>query len=114
MPSRCLRDSRVYNRGVIESSKPPSESRRPVPRERFLYREGVLIFAAMILSGIVTVGASVYIVRNTDLIQMSVREPKADRVEQLRKNRTPPKPVPYLKSDGTNPSEPSSEPASDE
>ena len=64
------------------------------PEDRRVYREGVLIFSAMILSGIVTVTASVWIIRSTDLVQVSVREERAtSRIDQLKANRTPPRPV---------------------
>ena len=45
--------------------------------DRHPYREGLLIVAAMVISGIITVSVSVYIVSKTDLLKTTreVREP---------------------------------------
>ena len=53
--------------------------------DRHPYREGLLIFAAMILSGILTVTVSVWIVGGRNLIGISVRDPA--HAEQVRQRK---------------------------
>ena len=65
------------------------------PIRRYPHREGVLLIAAMILSGILTVSVSVWILNRTDLIGMSVREVPDD--ERLQGPRMPAEPVPSIR-----------------
>lgn len=55
--------------------------------DRHPYREGLLIIAAMVLSGILTVSVSVWIVRGTDLLDSERKE-----------FREPPRPAPVAPS----------------
>ena len=53
--------------------------------DRHPYREGTLIFAAMILSGILTVAVSVWFLAGRELVGVSVRD--VDHVERVRERK---------------------------
>ena len=64
----------------------------PDPDDKYPYREGVLILSAMIVSGIVTLAVSLWVLRDADLINVSVREVRTE--ENSRGARLPDQPVP--------------------
>ena len=89
----------VYTAVVNDENTPSAEQPSgETPRvRRRPHREGVLLIAAMVISGLITVSVSVWILKQSDLIGMSVREDRT--AEQMRGPQQPPNPVQPIRRD---------------
>ena len=83
---------RSYNAGVIDHGK-------RYGKRKGMHREGVLIFAAMVLSGLLTVSVAVWMLGSADLMDVSVRIPS----ETDQQTEAPRPPLPQFREDGSPP-----------